>query len=84
MKKLLIGLLGMSLAAGALAHDEDKVAQMPPEGPYVQVSEVLPLPAFLPGLGTLFVDPDTLPAGPFLSYDHDGKLSATVYMTPLE
>ena len=40
MKKLLIGLLGMSLAAGALAHDEDKVAQMPPEGPYVQVSEV--------------------------------------------
>lgn len=84
MKKLMIGLLSMSLAGGALAHDEDKVAQMPPEGPYVQVSDVLPLPAFLPGLGTLFVDPDTLPAGPFLSYDHDGKLSATVYMTPLE
>ena len=38
MKQLLIGLLGMSLAGGALAHDEDKVAQMPPEGPYVQVS----------------------------------------------
>lgn len=30
------------------------------------------------------MDPGTLPAGPFLAYDHDGKLSATVYMTPLE
>lgn len=56
---------------------------MPPDSPYVQVSDVLPLPAFLPGLGTLFVDPSTLPAGPFLGYDHDGKLSATIYMTPL-
>ncbi|SDL31074.1 hypothetical protein SAMN05661010_01416 [Modicisalibacter muralis] len=68
----------------AFAHDESKLEQMPPEGPYVQVSDVLPLPAFLPGLGTLFVNPDTLPAGPFLGYDHDGKLSATIYMTPLE
>lgn len=55
-----------------------------PDAPFVQVSDVLPLPAFLPGLGTLFVDPATLPAGPFLSYDRDQKLSATVYMTPFE
>ncbi|MCB1386852.1 MAG: hypothetical protein KDJ80_13035, partial [Nitratireductor sp.] len=48
------------------------------------VSDALPLPEFIPGLGTLYVDPATLPAGPFLAYDHDGKLSATVYMTPLE
>jgi hypothetical protein len=29
-------------------------------------------------LGTLYVDPETLPAGPFLAYDHQGKLVSTV------
>ncbi|PVH29157.1 hypothetical protein [Pararhodobacter oceanensis] len=67
----------------AAAHDTEALMQSPPGDPYVQVSDVLPLPAFIPGLGTLFVDPATLPAGPFLAYDHDGQLSATVYMTPL-
>ncbi len=68
----------------AFAQDTEALLQSPPGAPYVQVSEIVSLPAFLPGLGTLFVAPDTLPAGPFLAYDHDGKLSATVYMTPLE
>lgn len=67
----------------ARAHDEAKLEHAPPGGSYVQVSDVLPLPEFIPGLGTLFVDPNSLPAGPFLAYDHDGNLSATVYMTPL-
>lgn len=71
-------------AGNALAHDEEALQMSPPGEPYIQVSDALPLPEFIPGLGTLFVDPDTLPAGPFLAYDHDGKLSATVYMTPLE
>lgn len=77
------GLLAVS-ACASFAHDEEALRQAPPAGPYVQVSEVLPLPAFIPGLGTLFVDPATLPAGPFLAYDHEGRLSATVYMTPLD
>ena len=68
----------------AAAHDEEALRQSPPGEPYVQVSDVLPLPEFIPGLGTLFVDPSSLPAGPFLAYDHDGKLSATIYMTPLD
>ncbi len=72
------------MAAPSLAHDEDALKAAPPGEPYVKVSDALPLPEFIPGLGTLFVDPETLPAGPFLAYDHDGKLSATVYMTPLE
>lgn len=72
------------MAGNALAHDEEALRMSPPGEPYVQVSDVLPLPEFIPGLGTLFVNPDTLPAGPFLAYDHDGKLSATIYMTPLE
>ena len=81
---LLSAALSTATATIALAHDTDALLQSPPGAPYVQVSDVLPLPAFIPGLGTLFVDPATLPAGPFLAYDHDGKLSATVYMTPLE
>jgi len=71
-------------ASSVLAHDEEALKEAPPGAPFIQVSDALPLPEFIPGLGTLFVDPATLPAGPFLAYDHDGKLSATVYMTPLE
>jgi hypothetical protein len=48
------------------------------------VSELVKLPDFLPGLGTLYVDPKTLPAGPFLAYDRDSRLVSTVYMIPTE
>lgn len=85
MRTSLLAAAAVLITAGAaVAHDEKALEQSPPGAPYVQVSEALPLPAFIPGLGTLFVDPATLPAGPFLAYDHDGRLSATIYMTPLE
>lgn len=71
-------------ASSTLAQEDDALQMAPPGAPYIQVSDALPLPAFIPGLGTLFVDPEALPAGPFLAYDHDGKLSATIYMTPLK
>ncbi|MSU91821.1 hypothetical protein GE300_19795 [Rhodobacteraceae bacterium 2CG4] len=80
---LAAGLLAVT-ALPTLAHEKEALAQIPPGAPYVRVSETLPLPDYLPGLGTLFVDPATLPAGPFLGYDLDGNLSATIYMTPLE
>ena len=64
--------------------DEDEVAEAPPAERYRQVSELVQLPDFLPGLGTLYVDPDTLPVGPFLGYDRSGELATTVYMTPLD
>jgi len=38
----------------------------------------------VPGLGTLYVDPATLPAGPFLAYDHQGTLVSSIYMIPLK
>lgn len=77
--------LTLALAVPAFAHGPDEaVAKSPPAAPYQQVSKLVKLPDFIPGLGQLFVDPASLPAGPFLAYDHDGKLSATVYMTPLE
>lgn len=55
----------------------------PPAEPYKAVSSLVTLPDFIPGLGQLFVDPQTLPTGPFLGYDHDGKLVSTTYMIPL-
>jgi hypothetical protein len=56
----------------------------PPPAPYKKVSELVKLPDFLPGLGTLYVDPNTVPDGPFLAYDHNGRLVSTVYMVPLK
>jgi hypothetical protein len=47
------------------------------------VSSLVPLPDFVPGLGTLYVDPTTLPVGPFLAYDRQGHLVSTVYMISL-
>jgi hypothetical protein len=67
-------------AGGAFAAD---VTQSPPPAPFQAVSSLVKLPDFLPGLGSLYVDPTTLPAGPFLAYDHDGKLVSTIYMIPI-
>ena len=58
--------------------------QEPPGGPYRKVSTLVPLPDFVPGLGTLYVVPATLPAGPFLAYDHQGSLVSSIYMIPLK
>lgn len=73
-------------AAGLLPASaaEGQVAKSPPSAPYEQVSKLVKLPDFVPGIGQLFVDPKTLPAGPFLAYDHDGALVSTVYMIPLK
>ena len=60
------------------------VAKSPPKAPYQQVSKLVKLPDFLPGMGQLFVDPATLPAGPFLAYDHEGQLVSTIFMIPVE
>jgi hypothetical protein len=74
------------LAAAVVAFATPALAQemAPPGGAYQAVSKLVTLPDFIPGLGQLFVDPATLPAGPFLAYDHDGKLVSTIYMIPLE
>ena len=56
----------------------------PPGAPYKKVSELVQLPDYLPGMGTLYVDPKTLPVGPFLGYNHAGKLVNITYMVPVE
>ncbi len=67
-------------------HPDTSAARLhePPGGAYKKVSTLVPLPDFVPGLGTLYVDPATLPAGPFLAYDHKGNLVSSIYMIPLK
>ena len=80
--RFLIAALAALLAVPALAAD--KVDKAPPGGGYKKVSELVKLPDFVPNLGQLYVDPKTLPAGPFLAYDHQGKLVSTIYMIPVD
>jgi hypothetical protein len=72
-------LLLTGLVSGATAE-----MKAPPGGKYKKVSSLVALPDFIPGLGTLYVDPATLPAGPFLAYDKEGKLVSSVYMIPIK
>ena len=76
---LLIATLG-TLLASASAQD---LSVSPPPAPYVSVSEILPLPAFIPGAGALFIDPAYAPVGPWLSYGADGQLIEVLFMVPL-
>jgi hypothetical protein len=56
----------------------------PPPANYKKVSTLVPLPEFIPGLGTLYVDPKTLPVGPFLAYNREGKLVGSIYRVPVK
>ena len=78
-------LVSATAAAAALLFGQTAIAQeiQAPEG-YQAVSSLVELPDFLPGMGSLYVKPETLPAGPFLAYDRDGKLVSTIYMVPIE
>ena len=79
MKKTLLALA--LIASPALAENAAMMA--PPGGAFQAVSDLVELPEFIPGLGSLYVDPATLPAGPFAAYDRSGHLVSTIYMLPL-
>jgi hypothetical protein len=51
---------------------------------YKRVSALVDFPAFFPGIGVVFVKPETLPVGPFLSFDRKDRLISTIYMLPLD
>ena len=53
-------------------------------GDYKRVSELVHFPDYYPGLGRLYVQPKTLPLGPFRAYDRQGVLVSTIYMVPLK
>jgi hypothetical protein len=87
MKRFILGALSVGLGIGLLlAAPQTAAAQRkaPPGGAYKKVSTLVQLPEFLPGLGTLYADPATLPAGPFLAYDRQGSLVSSIYMIPLK
>lgn len=75
--------LALSLGSASAIAAQTSVMKAPPAAPYKAVSSLVKLPNFIPGMGQLFVDPATLPAGPFLGYDHKGKLVNTTYMIPI-
>jgi hypothetical protein len=82
--KTLLGAVALATAVATSPVLAADLMKAPPGGSYKKVSELVKLPDFVPGLGQLYVDPATLPAGPFLAYDKTGKLVSTVYMIPLE
>jgi hypothetical protein len=76
--------VGIALLAAAALTGCCGAAREPPGGDYRKVSELVRFPDFYPGLGTLYVQPETLPVGPFRAYDRDGRLVSTIYMVPLQ
>jgi len=75
--------LSVSLMMVAPAVSAADIKTSPPAS-FKKVSSLVKLPDFVPGLGTLYVDPATLPVGPFLGYSHKGKLVNITYMVPLK
>jgi hypothetical protein len=71
----LVAVTGVAVAAD--------IHSQPPAN-FKKVSTLVKLPEYLPGLGVLYVDPSTLPAGPFLGYDKKGHLVNVTYMVPLK
>jgi len=82
IRSITLGLALVAAAGGAAVAVAQQAAL--PGGEYKKVSTLVSLPDFIPGLGTLYVDPKTLPAGPFLAYDKQGQLVSSVYMIPLK
>src|SRR5918998_2435459 len=78
-------LAAASLVAIVMASAvEAQTSLGPPPRNFKRVSDLVKIPRFLPGLGVLYVRPETLPAGPFLAYDRQGRRVSTVYMIPVE
>ncbi len=77
---LALGLAAFSLPAMA----ENAASVAPAGGAYQAVADLVSLPNHIPGIGTLYVDPATLPVGPFAAYNKSGALVSTIYMVPLE
>ena len=81
---LVAGVMIFAAAMDGVCADKQMSKKAPPGGNYKKVSSLVALPDFIPGLGTLYVDPATLPAGPFLAYDRKGQLVSSVYMIPIK
>jgi hypothetical protein len=63
---------------------QDNVQAIAVEQGYKKVSDLVHFPDFFPGLGIIYVKPNTLPLGPFLCFDRQRKLVATLYMVAIK
>lgn len=77
-------LVAVAAALAAPAASAQDIHKAPPPTEFKKVSSLVQLPDYLPGLETLYVDPATLPVGPYLGYDKSGKLVNVTYMVPLK
>ena len=73
---LLAALLSLNLATA-----QDLTPNLP-EG-YINASEILELPEFIPSVGSLYIDPGNAPVRPWLAYGRDGQLVEVLFMVPL-
>ncbi|MEO8848759.1 MAG: hypothetical protein ABI440_09055 [Casimicrobiaceae bacterium] len=80
---LVPGVAALCFAAATGVAAAASIHSQPPAN-FKKVSTLVKLPEYLPGLGVLYVDPATLPAGPFLGYDKQGHLVNVTYMIPLK
>jgi hypothetical protein len=51
---------------------------------YKRLSDLVNFPKFFPGLGILYIKPDTMPTGPYLCFDRKDRLVATLYMVSIK
>jgi hypothetical protein len=94
-----LAILAMPLAANAqTARKTETLTRSPPKRVavhisdrrkserigYKKVSSLVNFPPFFPGIGALYVQPETLPNGPYRAFDRRGRLSSTIYMLPIE
>jgi hypothetical protein len=83
-RKLIVPLLVVTaLLSGCAERRSASVAMAPPGGEYQRGSALFGMPDYIPGQGTLYVQPRTVPVGPFLAYDKQGHLISTMYMVPI-
>lgn len=80
---LLSACVGLCFLAPVAPASAANIHTTPPKD-FKKVSTLVKLPEYLPGLGVLYVDPSTLPIGPFLGYDKKGHLVDVIYMVPLK
>src|SRR5690349_3205043 len=78
------GLVASSMLSPAEAQTTAQTSLGPPPRGFKKVSSLVKFPTFFPGLGVLYVRPETLPAGPFLAYDRRGRRVSTIYMIPID
>jgi|SRR5690625_2256765 len=71
---------GIFMFAGAQSAD---LTESPPAEPWAGVDSLVELPAFVPGAGELYIDPDNAPFGPWLAYGSDGSLVEVLFMVPV-